>query len=138
MLMKPAARYRRLSIGDVTRIFDMTPRAVRLYEEKGLFEAGRDRLNCRYYDGEAAARLELISELRTAGLGLAEIRDVFEAEEEDANGARVATDRLAERRRRLVEELALVDAVSARLGGEPAASNDPGEASVSRRRLKAL
>jgi DNA-binding transcriptional MerR regulator len=125
MLMKTASRHRsRLRIGDVTRIFDLTPRAVRFYEEKGFVTAGRDQFNCRFYDSVAASRLQLISELRTAGLGLSDIRDVLTAEEEAADGARVAEARLAERRRNLLEELGRIDAISARLAGGPAASND--------------
>ena len=132
MLMNSATRHRsRLSIGDVTRIFDLTPRAVRFYEEKGFVEAGRDRFNCRWYDVEATSKLALISELRAAGLGLSDIRDVFDAERENAGGAHVAVARLSGRRRALLDDLARVDAICARLNGEPIASNDLGDAESS-------
>ena len=69
--------FRRLGMADVMRTSGLTARALRLYEEKGLIEAHRDRLNCRYYDSATAARIEWIAQLRSAGLGLGDIKEVL-------------------------------------------------------------
>ena len=61
----------RLGLSNAMRIFGLTARALRFYEEKGLIEAHRDRLNCRYYDATARNRLEWIARLRREGLTLA-------------------------------------------------------------------
>jgi DNA-binding transcriptional MerR regulator len=38
----------RLRIGEAMKLFDMTARAIRYYEERGLIDARRDRMNSRY------------------------------------------------------------------------------------------
>ncbi len=57
--------------------FGLTPRAVRLYEERGLFQTSRDRFNCRRYDAGARAKLEQIAAYRQAGLSIDDILEIF-------------------------------------------------------------
>ena len=47
----------RLGMAGAMRLFGLTARALRFYEEKGLVEARRDRLNARFYDPAARRRL---------------------------------------------------------------------------------
>ena len=113
----------RLGMGDAMRLFGMTARALRFYEEKGLVEARRDRLNARYFDGPARQRLAWISRLRAAGVSLPEICEVLEAEEETGRGRECALAKVERRRAQLVAELARVDETlnSLQPAGEPKA-----------------
>ena len=70
-----------LRFGDAMRLFGMTARALRLYEERGLVEARRDPMNRRYYDALARKKLARIASLRTAGLSLNEIREILAADD---------------------------------------------------------
>jgi DNA-binding transcriptional MerR regulator len=99
----------RLALGDAMRLFGLTARAIRFYEEKGLIEARRDRLNHRYYDATARRRLAWIAPLRAAGLGLRDISRVLAVEERCGDGAAWAIAKLKDRRADLVAELAKID-----------------------------
>ena len=105
----------RLGMGDAMRLFGMTARALRFYEEKGLVEARRDRLNARYFDGPARQRLAWISRLRAAGVSLPEICEVLQAEEDDGRGRECALAKVERRRAELASELARVDETIASL-----------------------
>ena len=107
----------RIGIGEAMRLFGMTARAIRFYEEKGLIEVRRDRMNCRYYDGVARRRLGWIAPLRAAGLSLRDIQDVLDVEDEARDQAALA--KLQARRRELQMELAKVDLALTKL--DPAA-----------------
>jgi DNA-binding transcriptional MerR regulator len=100
----------RLHISQATRMFGMTARAVRYYEERGLIEACRDEHNRRLYDAAARRRLRWIGELRSAGLSLRDIQDVLDADEEHAGaGDDIALERLEARRASLRAEVAKID-----------------------------
>lgn len=71
------------SITTVCRAFGVTPRAIRLYEERGLISCERDGKNGRLLDGQAQARLQAILELKCVGLSLAEIEDFLAAPDGD-------------------------------------------------------
>ena len=105
----------RIGIGEAMQLFGMTARAIRFYEEKGLIEARRDRLNSRFYDGVARERLRWISALRAAGLPLADIEDVLNAEDRDGGGRDCALGKLQARRATVQLELARVDLAVAKL-----------------------
>jgi DNA-binding transcriptional MerR regulator len=105
----------KISIGKAKRMFGLTARAIRLYEEKGLIVARRDGKNWRYYDGLALQRLRWISVLKTAELTLADIKDVIAAEERDGSGLRCAVLKLHARRDEIETSLAKVDLMIARL-----------------------
>lgn len=108
----------RLGFADACRLFGMTPRALRFYEEKGLIEARRDRLNHRYYDGWTRQKLAWISRLRSVSLSLRDIRQVLEAEQRAGAGSQTALRKLLVRREELARELAAVDALIPALQGE--------------------
>lgn len=101
----------RLGLSDACRLFGLTPRAIRFYEEKGLIEAHRDRLNHRYYDGWARQRLAWISRLRSVSLSLRDIRQVLEADQRSGAGSETALRKLVSRKEELSRELAEIDAL---------------------------
>ncbi|MFN9925892.1 MAG: MerR family transcriptional regulator [Phenylobacterium sp.] len=100
----------RLGMAGAMRLFGLTARALRFYEEKGLVEARRDRLNARFYDPVARRRLEWISRLRKAGVSLPDIEDVLHAEDDDGRGRECAVRKLEQRRETLAAELERLDA----------------------------
>lgn len=100
----------RLGMAGAMRLFGLTARALRFYEEKGLVEARRDRLNARFYDPVARRRLEWISRLRKAGVSLPDIEDVLHAEDDEGRGRECAVRKLEQRREALAAELERLDA----------------------------
>jgi DNA-binding transcriptional MerR regulator len=106
-----------LRVADAMRLFGLSARALRFYEERGLIEAGRDRHNRRFYDAEARRRLEWITRLRAADLPLADIREVLQAEDRNQQGQDFALAKLHAQRRRV--EAALVEVDRAIRGLEP-------------------
>ena len=109
----------RLGFADACRLFGMTPRALRFYEEKGLIEARRDRLNHRYYDGWTRQKLAWIARLRSVSLSLRDIRQVLEADQRGA-GSKLALHKLLARREQLAREMAALDALIPTLQDEAA------------------
>jgi len=98
----------RLGMAGAMRLFGLTARALRFYEEKGLVEARRDRLNARFYDPAARRRLEWIARLRKAGVSLPDIEEVLHAED-DSRGRDCALRKLEQRREALQAELGRLD-----------------------------
>lgn len=105
----------RLGMASAMRLFGLTARALRFYEERGLVEARRDRLNARYYDPVARGRLEWIARLRRAGVSLPDIEEVLAAEDDDGRGRECALAKLEKRREALSAELARLDEVTSEL-----------------------
>jgi DNA-binding transcriptional MerR regulator len=105
-----------MAMGAALRLFGLTARAIRFYEEKGLIEARRDERNHRYFDDKARRRLALITELRAAGLSLADIREVLAAEERSGRGRDWAFAKLQRRRDAVRSELDRVEAALSRFG----------------------
>ena len=104
---------KRLPLAEASRLFGLTSRALRYYEERGLVIAQRDRTNARWYDPIARRRLEWISRLRRA-VPLDAIAEVIRAEEARPGGGREIALRQLERRRvALEDELATVTALMA-------------------------
>lgn len=101
----------RLGLGEACQLYGFTPRALRFYEERGLVQAQRDRLNCRYFDGAARQRLAWIADLRKAQLSLPDILEILEAEDEGGCGRALALEKLAARRSDLERQAANVEAV---------------------------
>lgn len=69
------------SIGDLSREFDITPRAIRFYEDHGLLAPRRDGQR-RIYSGRDRTRLKLTLRGKRLGLSLAEIKalvDMYES-----------------------------------------------------------
>ena len=96
----------RLGLASAMRIYGLTARALRFYEERGLIEARRDRLNARFYDPDARRRLDWIVPLRRAGVSLEDIREVLRAEDEDSRGQEHAQRAVARRQAALETQLA--------------------------------
>jgi DNA-binding transcriptional MerR regulator len=72
---------RRLSIGEFSAATQLSPKALRLYDEQGLLRPSAvDRNNgYRYYSREQIATARLIRTLREMDLSLAQIGDVIAA-----------------------------------------------------------
>ena len=77
------------TIGELSREFGVTLRALRFYENKGLISPHRDGMSRLYSQGDRT-RLALILKGKKLGFTLGEIRQMIAAEEGDA-----ATDRNA-------------------------------------------
>jgi MerR family Zn(II)-responsive transcriptional regulator of zntA len=68
-----------LSSGDMARGCETTVRTVRFYEEAGLIEpVARSESGHRMYQPEQLLKLQLIMDLREAGLSLQDIKALFE------------------------------------------------------------
>ena len=72
------------TIGELSREFGVTLRALRFYENKGLITPHRDGLNRLYSQGDRT-RLALILKGKKLGFTLGEIRQMIAAEESPAN-----------------------------------------------------
>ncbi|MEL6766182.1 MAG: MerR family DNA-binding transcriptional regulator [Pseudomonadota bacterium] len=65
------------TIGEMCRAFDVTPRALRFYEQKELLKPIREGQH-RHYTNRDRARLKLILRGKRFGFSLAEIRELLE------------------------------------------------------------
>src|SRR5436190_22963552 len=72
------------TIGELSREFGVTLRALRFYENKGLLSPQRDGLNRLYSQGDRT-RLGLILKGKKLGFTLGEIRQMIAVEEGDAD-----------------------------------------------------
>ncbi len=77
-----------LTIGEFARIYGVTFRALRFYEQRGLLKPLR-RGGARFYDSTQKARLQLILKGKHLGFTLTEISGLLET---DANAAKPAED----------------------------------------------
>ncbi len=68
---------RSYSIGELAKEFDVTPRALRFYEDKDLLHPARNGMN-RVYSYRDRGRLQLILQGKNIGLSLAEIRELID------------------------------------------------------------
>ena len=93
------------SITELANEFDITPRALRFYEEKGLLTPAREG-QTRLYSHKDRARLQLILSGRSVGLTLREIGDILDLYQADGDCEeqyRLAIS-LFRRRMKVVEE----------------------------------
>ena len=106
------------SMADVCQQCGLTARAIRHYEALGLISTVRDRQNYRRFDSRARVRLQLIADLRRAGLCLEDIREILDSRD-DATGqvshVEYALEKLLERRKILDQARRAVDAAMAAL-----------------------
>ena len=65
------------SISDLAREFDVTPRAIRFYEDQGLLSPRRDGQR-RIYTPRDRTRLKLTLRGKRLGLSLSEIRELID------------------------------------------------------------
>lgn len=73
----PEKQRRTYSIGELARLFEVTPRTIRFYEQEGLLEPER-RGQTRIYHEKDRVRLKLTLRGKRLGFSLAEIREVIE------------------------------------------------------------
>jgi DNA-binding transcriptional MerR regulator len=75
--MKQQPKTKSFSISELAREFDVSPRSIRFYEEKGLIAPQRTRGNQRIYSGRDRARLKLILRGKRFGYSLDEIAEMI-------------------------------------------------------------
>src|SRR6266540_3933178 len=80
------------TIGELSREFGVTLRALRFYENKGLLSPQREGLSRLYSQGDRT-RLALILKGKKLGFTLGEIRQMIAAEEGDADANTLALSR---------------------------------------------
>src|SRR3954470_18245971 len=90
------------TIGELSREFDVTLRALRFYENKGLISPHREGLS-RLYSAGDRTRLALILKGKKLGFTLGEIRQMIAVEEGEAD-----TKTLALSREKCLEQIELL------------------------------
>jgi DNA-binding transcriptional MerR regulator len=68
-----------LTIGEISRLYGVTLRALRFYEQRGLLKPIR-RGGARFYDGVQKVRLQMILKGKHLGFTLTEIADLLDAD----------------------------------------------------------
>ena len=71
------AKSMQYTISDLAKEFEVTPRALRLYEESGLLEPQRNGQK-RIYSERDRVRLRLIIRGKRIGCSLAEVKELFD------------------------------------------------------------
>ena len=118
------------TIGELSREFGVTLRALRFYENKGLISPHRDGLSRLYSQGDRT-RLALILKGKKLGFTLGEIRQMIAAEENSADHDALTLSRekcleqieLLQRQKAEIEEglselHRIYTSLSGKLGGE--------------------
>jgi DNA-binding transcriptional MerR regulator len=84
--MSPASTF---SIGDLSREFDLTPRAIRFYEDMGLLAPERSGAGgrVRVYTPRDRTRLKLTLRAKRLGLSLTEAKDIIDMYETPRDGS---------------------------------------------------
>jgi DNA-binding transcriptional MerR regulator len=107
----PAHREETYSIGDLAREFDVTPRAIRFYEDQGLLAP--QRLGSRrIYAKRDYVRLKLILRGKRLGLSLSEVAamfDLYDSARDEKPQLEQFLAALAERREQLERQRADID-----------------------------
>jgi DNA-binding transcriptional MerR regulator len=104
------------SIAELAREFDLTPRAIRYYEDQGLIAPARAGVQ-RVYTKRDRIRLKLTLRGKRLGLSLAEIReliDMYDTAPESSQLARLL-EVLAHQRAKLEQQREDIEAVLAEL-----------------------
>jgi len=86
---------RTYSIGELARMFEVTPRTIRFYEQEGLLAPER-RGQTRVYHEKDRVRLKLTLRGKRLGFSLAEIREVIEMYDAMPDGNALQLRRLLE------------------------------------------
>jgi DNA-binding transcriptional MerR regulator len=107
------------TITELAREFEVTPRAIRFYEDQGLLAPTRSGMN-RIYSRADRTRLKLTLRGRRLGLTLAQIKELMfmygGSLENSAAQTRGFLKVLAERRAALEQQREDIDAVLAEIG----------------------
>jgi DNA-binding transcriptional MerR regulator len=102
-----AASPAQFSIGDLAREFDLTPRAIRFYEDVGLLEPERDGQR-RIYTTRDRTRLKLTLRGKRLGLSLQEIKqliDLYDSDSDNEPQLRAFLEVLGRHRQQLQQQL---------------------------------
>ena len=95
------------SISELAAEFDITPRTIRFYEEKGLLKPTRQGQS-RVYSAADRTRLKLILRGKRLGLSLEESRDIIEMYEPNHDNSKQLTTlikAIQDKRRQLEHQL---------------------------------
>ncbi|MFD2437070.1 MerR family transcriptional regulator [Modicisalibacter luteus] len=99
---------RTYTIGELARLFEITPRTIRFYEQEGLLEPER-RGQTRVYHDKDRVRLKLTLRGKRLGFSLVEIREVIQlydhAPDGDERQLRRMLDILADKRAAMQQQL---------------------------------
>ncbi len=93
-------------IGDIAKEFDVTLRALRFYEDRGLISPKRVG-NTRLYSGRDKARLRLILLGRRVGFSLRDIKqmmDLYDPESANKRQHKVALEKAEKQMNRLIKQ----------------------------------
>ena len=113
--MNSAAQF--LSPSEAARQLGISPKALRLYEQRGLLRPGRTAAGWRAYGSADMARAADIVELRALGLSLREVRRVFEGDRQTLDRTlALHTAALEDRIRQLGDTIGKVSRMRADLG----------------------
>lgn len=96
-----------LRIGEAGKIFNISNRTLRYWEEKGILNSTRMENGYRFYDEENAVRIKQIILLRKLKMPIADIERVF-----IANDFNVAIDALNHHLKNLKQETAMLNSLS--------------------------
>ena len=116
--MSDAPQPQRYTIAELAREFDLTPRAIRFYEEAGLLAPQREWRQRVYSQGDRT-RLKLTQRGKRLGLSLAEIRELvlmYESPRDTEPQLRRYLDVLGAHRRDIEERLAELQATLREIG----------------------
>jgi DNA-binding transcriptional MerR regulator len=120
------------TIGELSREFGITLRALRFYENKGLISPHREGMNRLYSHGDRT-RLALILKGKKLGFTLGEIRQMVAAEEGEADARTLRLSRekcleqielLKKQKAEIEEGLNELSRIYASLGGKPDEKKD--------------
>jgi len=106
------------TIAELAEEFDVTPRAIRFYEDVGLLEPGRAGRN-RVYTQRDRTRLKLTLRGKRLGLSLSEIKqlvDMYDSEADTAPQLNAFLEVLAEHRRQLEQQKEDIEITLAEIG----------------------
>jgi len=84
-MIKPVAPDSEFTIRELAHEFDITPRTLRFYEQKGMIHPLR-RGAARVYSAEDRARIELILRGKRVGFALDEIKEILDLRAIDRGG----------------------------------------------------
>ena len=105
--LPPVSPSRTFTIAELATEFDITPRAIRFYEDVGLLEPARDGRN-RIYAHRDRTRLKLTLRGKRLGLTLQEIKqlvDMYDSPADNAAQLNAFLGVLGEHRRQLEQQL---------------------------------
>src|SRR5690606_2692229 len=113
------------SIQEIARLTGVTSRTLRHYDAVGLLPAVRTTASGpRRYDRTALVRLQRILLLRDLGLGLGDIAEVLDSEQDEAAALRRHLVTLRTEQDRLARQIASVERTVAALERDPDAKED--------------